>query len=54
MDMWRMNVTGTDIAVLLDIPASEAMLEFINEHWQTEVEDAWRNLVQAARMFGVK
>jgi len=54
MDMWRMKVTGMDIAVMLDIPASEAMLEFINEHWQNEVEVALRNLVQAARVLGVK
>ena len=53
MDM-TMKVTGTDIAVVLDIAVSEAMLEFINEHWQNEVEVALRNLVQAARVLGVK
>ena len=53
MDM-TMKVTGTDIAVMLDIPSSEAMLDFINEHWQNEVEVALRNLVQAAQYFGVK
>lgn len=54
MDMWRMKVTGMDIMVVLDIAVSEAMLEFINEHWQDEFEVALRNLVQAAPYFGVK